>query len=80
MEKFIIEIQRFENLTKEEQEQAANNGCGKEYASYLRVVHNGRLILLESDAMEPEDARFHRDLLWIKDALQKCYEIGKRGY
>ena len=72
-----IIMQGFNDLTKEEQNNASNNGAGKEYASYLRVTHEGKTILLESDAMEPEDVMFCRDLRWIPGIIQKAYELGK---
>uniref|UniRef100_A0A6M3J9I6 Uncharacterized protein n=1 Tax=viral metagenome TaxID=1070528 RepID=A0A6M3J9I6_9ZZZZ len=69
--------QQFEDLTEKEQKEASNNGNGKEYANYLRVTYGGKTILLESDAMEREDAIFFRDLSWIADIIKKAYEIGK---
>lgn len=67
----------FDELSPEEQNGVSNNGSGKEYATYLKVVHDGKTILLESDAMEPEDARFYRDLAWIPKALEQVYQLGK---
>ena len=67
----------YEGLTDDEKESVSNNGSGKEYAAYLRVIHNGTCIMLESDAMEPEDASFTRDLGWVLHALRDCYERGK---
>lgn len=75
-EKFKVELQDFEALTPVEREGASNNGYGKEYANYIRVTHNGETLYLESDACEPEDKTFGRDLAWIVDAIQKAYEIG----
>ena len=68
---------QFEELTEDERKSVSNNGSGKEYASYIRVEHDGKTILLESDAMEPEDAVFFRDLSWIMDIIERAYEIGK---
>ena len=70
-------IESYEQLIKEEQENVSNNGCGKEYASYIRVLHNGKTVLLESDAMEPEDAIFCRDLSWIQEIILQSYKLGK---
>ncbi len=67
----------FHELTDEEKNNVSNNGAGAKYAGYIRVNHNGKTLILESDAMEPEDAMFCRDLSWIAGALKKCYEIGK---
>ena len=64
------------DLTHDEQEQASGNGCGKEDANYLRIKSNGVTVALYSDAMEPEDARFSRDLGWIKDAIENAYAVG----
>lgn len=66
----------FKDLTEQEQAEASNNGAGKEYAGYLRVCHDGKTILLESDAMEPEDVRFSRDLRWIADVIRTAYGLG----
>jgi len=54
-----------------------DNGSGKEYASYLIVKHNGVIVRYESDAMEPEDVRFYRDLAWVADALLEAYKLGR---
>ena len=67
----------FAELSDEEKNEVPNNGTGKEYASYVRVTHNDKTIFLKNDAMEPEDRTFSRDLNWVYDALQKCYELGK---
>lgn len=72
-----VETLHFDDLPTDARDGVSNNGCGKEYATYIRVSHDGEVIFLESDAMEPEDARFSRDLKWVKDALVRCYEIGK---
>lgn len=72
-----IEQLCFNDLSEEEKEDVPNNGNGKEYASYIKVTHNNKVICLESDAMEPEDAVFYRDLSWIINMLKKCYELGK---
>lgn len=52
------------HASKEEKEDVPNNGHGKASASYLRIVHDGQTHCLKSDAMEPEDCSFHRDLSW----------------
>lgn len=68
----------YSDLTQEEKDEASNNGSGKEYASYLRISHNGETIALESDAMEPEDCRFYRDLSWIEPLIHKAFTLGKQ--
>ena len=73
---FDVRIENFEDLTEDEAKDVSNNGCGKEYATYLRVLFNGKTILLKNDAMEGEDASFYRDLHWIKDALLTAYKCG----
>ena len=67
----------FKELTTDEQNSVPNNGSGKEYANYLRVEHDGITILLESDAMEPEDATFSRDLSWAWSIIERAYGLGK---
>ena len=73
----VIKVLDFSELTDDEKEYQPNNGSGKEYSNYLRMVYKGESIRLESDAMEPEDARFTRDLSWIPIALLKAYELGR---
>ena len=72
-----IESLNFEDLSDTEKEDAPNNGAGKKDASYIRVTHDSRLVCIESDAMEPEDAVFYRDLSWITRVLEECYKCGK---
>lgn len=69
----------FCDLTEEEKIFQPENGSGKEYATYLQVSHNGETIGLYSDAMEPEDCVFYRDLSWIQEAIASAYELGKKG-
>ncbi len=65
-----VSLVSFDDLKKEEQEDQPNNGAGKEYASYILIESPfGRRIY--SDAMEPEDAVFYRDLNWIVDELKR---------
>lgn len=72
-----IECLSFDKLLKEEKENVPNNGCGKEYSTYIKITENGETILLESDAIEPEDASFCRDLSWVIKALRLVYKKGK---
>lgn len=53
-----------------------DNGSGKDCAGYIVIIHNGEIQSVESDAMEPEDAVFYRDLSWITFELQRAYELG----
>lgn len=76
MPTFKVTTPEFDQLTDIEQASASNNGSGKEYANYIRVERNEVTVFLESDAMEPEDARFTRDLAWIKEALKYAYQCG----
>lgn len=64
-------------LTEDEKENASGNGHGAEYAGYIRVSHNSKTIALKSDAMEPEDAIFSRDLSWISSLIYEAYELGR---
>jgi hypothetical protein len=73
---FEVTSLNFDDLTASEKANAANNGSGKEYANYIRVTRNGKTAYTESDAMEPEDARFSRDLNWIAQALRDAYSAG----
>lgn len=71
-----VEMQGFDDLSENEKASASDNGSGKEYATYLRVTHEGKTIALESDAMEPEDARLYRDLEWVSQLVMSAYELG----
>lgn len=77
LNKLEVQIVRYDDLEEEEREGVSNNGHGREFASYLRVKHDGTTLFVESDAMEPEDAGFDRDLNWIVNALQTCYKLGQ---
>ena len=67
----------FEELTEDERDEQPNNGNGKEYADYLKITYGGNTIAIHSDAMEPEDCGFRRDLRWIEGLIVKAYELGK---
>ena len=54
----------------------SDNGSGKDCATYIIQKADGEIISVESDAMEPEDASFGRDLKWIKQSLEDAYEKG----
>lgn len=56
----------------------SNNGTGKGYSAYLLWYYNGKLQNYESDAMEPEDCSFSRDLSWIREWMLKAYEMGRQ--
>lgn len=58
----------YDDLPEGEKEYQSDNGCGKEYARYL-VFEIGGKTVYRSDAMEPEDARFYRNLSWIQHDL-----------
>jgi len=72
---FKVTLVRYEDLPNDIKDSQPDNGCGRDYANYLKLEF-GERIFYESDAMEPEDATFRRDLLWVKDALVKAYQEG----
>lgn len=76
MSEYKVELKSYRQLTDTQKEDMPNNGCGREEAGYLHVTHENRTLLLVSDAIEPEDARFRRDLSWIKGALENAYRLG----
>ena len=76
---FEIKFVDYDDLNGKEREFAPDNGHGKEQATYLRLMFNGQCIYRASDAMEPEDATFRRDLNWIEEALQRAYSCGKEA-
>jgi len=72
-----VEAVGYSSLSDEQKNSVSDNGSGKEWANYLKVTHNDEIVALKSDAMEPEDASFSRDLNWIYGLLRKCYELGQ---
>lgn len=75
-ENFKVELVGYEDLTKEQQIQQPNNGNGREYANYIKVTHNGKVIDILSDAVEPEDATFIRDFSDVVDMIREAYQLG----
>ena len=76
-----IEQLRYEDLTPEQQSEASNNGSGKEFAGYLKVTFGDQILGLFSDAMEPEDACFFRDLSWVTEIIEKSCKLSQdAGY
>lgn len=71
-----IQKLNYEDLTLLEADLAPDNGSGKDMSNYLRITYEDGNSVTVSDAMEPEDATFSRDLSWIKDALLMAYEQG----
>lgn len=67
---------RYDDLTPEQRDKVPDNGYGKEEANYLKIVHNYKTVGIYSDAMEPEDTRFTRDLIWIQGVVEWAYELG----
>lgn len=72
-----ILVEKFDDLTLNEQENIVSKGYGKEVATYLRVLHNGEIICLEGSAIDAEDVCFNRDLSWVSTVVQAAYEAGK---
>ncbi len=66
----------YDELPDEFKKTVSNNGSGAEWAGYLIVSYNDKVIKVFSDAMEPEDAKFCRDLKWIKELIEEAYKIG----
>lgn len=71
-----VKVQGFHDLSAKEQSSVPDNGSGARYAAYVRVEHSGETLYLETDAMEPEDCGFSRDLSWVPEAIRKAYELG----
>jgi len=76
---YKVTMCNFDDFTEKEQEEYcfSDNGCGKEYATYIVEKVDNEIIAVNSDAMEPEDASFGRDLNWIAEALKSAYKLGK---
>ncbi len=76
MSEKICTLVEYENLPPEEQADCSSNGSGAEYSGYLKVKFPGSDAVYYSDAMEPEDACFHRDLSWVSGVIEQAYEEG----
>ena len=72
-----IEILSYDDLTDVQKEDMPNNGAGKECATYIKISDGHFLVALLSDAMEPEDATFDRDLSWIAPLLKIVYDLDR---
>lgn len=48
-----------------------------EYRQMLKVEHNGKTIIDQSDGGEPEDQSFYRDWAWVPKALEQAYALGR---
>jgi len=72
-----VSIISYDELPESEKENYG--GWNKDEASYLKIEICGQEDTYYSDAMEPEDARFDRDLAWIKVELLKAYKAGKEA-
>ena len=73
---FEVKLVDFGDLTKEEQENQPNNGCGKECANYIKVTSGDETLWILSDAVEPEDATFGRDFSDVVDVIKDAYAMG----
>ena len=76
-----VEFLRYSELPESQQE-TAKAICYYDFktATYLMITDNSdRVILLESDSIEPCDAKFNRDLSWIKKAIEMAYRMGLEG-
>ena len=69
---FKVSIGDYNSLS--DNEKAVFEGC--QGSAFLRVIHNHETIILECDAMEPEDAVFTRDLSWVARAIREAYTYG----
>jgi hypothetical protein len=76
-----VRVVDYNNLPENLQDTVPSSYYEEIRTHYLLVEVDGNIIRVENDCMEPEDATFYRDLYWIKDAIEKAYEIGKdEGY
>lgn len=76
---YDVIVCNYDKFTEKEQQEwcHSDNGCGKEFATYIVEKVNGKIINVNSDAMEPEDASFSRNLSWIVGSLKDAYKLGK---
>jgi len=71
-----VSLVHFSDLPDDVKDDQPNNGYGKEEASYLKVEFSDGRVEYYSDAMEPEDARFERDLHWVMRVIQEAHKDG----
>ncbi|WP_340499974.1 hypothetical protein [Caldifermentibacillus hisashii] len=71
-----VELVYYDDLSEKEKETQPDNGCGKEYARYIKISNAGQTLMILSDAIEPEDATFNRDLRSVIDAVKLAYVQG----
>ena len=71
-----VEVISYDELSEDEQRIAPNSGSGKDVATYMRITYEDGDSHVESDAMEPEDATFYRDLSWVASAIESAYKQG----
>ena len=71
-----IERMYFHQLPEDVKEDMPSNGCDKEDASYIHIEWDNGTHEYHSDAMEPEDAKFGRDLSWVGPLIAKAYNEG----
>ena len=75
----IAKIVDFDDLPAwVDKDNLSNNRLGKEYASYI-VIEDGEYKAVYSDAIEPEDACFYRDLSWIVEEINRFKEDSPNG-
>lgn len=74
---YKVKQMRYEDLDEDQRQDLSDNGCGERFADYLVIEIDGENVGVYSNAMEPEDVCFSRDLSWIKVELEAAY---KRGF
>ena len=66
-----VKMCKYNDIPADRREEQPSNGCEKEQATYLVIEWDDGAIQIQSDAMEPEDCRFYRNLSWVKRTLEK---------
>jgi hypothetical protein len=66
-----IKVIGFDNLTEDQKINVPDNGSGKEWANYIHIEWDDGTESLFSDAMQPEDASFSRDLSWVPEVIAR---------
>lgn len=73
-----VSIVTYDDLPDNER-QAYGEGWRAECAGYLKIEHLDDTVEYFSDAMEPEDARFYRDLGWIPQVILNAFAEGRKS-
>lgn len=76
---YTVGIRKFDDFSKEEQKIWCDSDSRwrKEDAHYIVETIDDKIIAVHTDAIEPDNAFFNKDLAWISLALINAYKLGE---